>query len=83
MLPVGGKPLLEHIIELLKRHGVTKVAINLHHQRELITDHFGDGCDFGVQITYSLEDRILGTAGLSRSWKATLTKHSLSSTVMC
>lgn len=63
MLPVGGKPLLEHTIELLKRHGITQIAINLHHKPEAITDYFGDGHDFGVEITYSPEDPILGTAG--------------------
>jgi len=63
MLPVGGKPLLEHNIELLRRHGITQIAINLHHKPEAITEYFGDGEDFGVRITYSFEDPILGTAG--------------------
>jgi len=63
MLPVGGKPLLEYTIELLKRHGITQIAINLHHKPKAITDYFGDGQDFGVEITYSLEEPILGTAG--------------------
>lgn len=63
MLPIAGKPLLEHIIDLLKRHGVTQIALNLHHNPGVITDYFGDGDEFEVEITYSPEDPILGTAG--------------------
>jgi len=61
MLPIGGKPLLEHTIQLLKGHGISQIAINLHHKPEAVMDYFGDGRDFGVEITYSLEDPILGT----------------------
>jgi NDP-sugar pyrophosphorylase family protein len=63
MLPIGDKPLLQYTIELLRRHGVTQVAINLHHRPEAITQYFGEGHTFGVEITYSFEDPILGTAG--------------------
>jgi NDP-sugar pyrophosphorylase family protein len=63
MLPIGGKPLLEHIIDLLQRHGVREIAINLCHKPQAIIDYFGDGRRFGVEISYSLESPILGTAG--------------------
>ena len=63
MLPIGGKPLLEHIIDLLKRHGIRAMAINLHYKPEVVMDYFGHGQRFGVEITYSVEDPILGTAG--------------------
>lgn len=63
MLPVGGRPLLEHLVHLLRAHGITEIAINLHHHPSDIMDYFGDGRDFGVQITYSLEKELLGTAG--------------------
>jgi len=63
MLPIAGKPLLEHTIEWLKHHGITQIAINLHHKPEAITSHFGDGHRWGVEITYSYENPILGTAG--------------------
>lgn len=49
MLPIGGKPLLEHTLELLKRHGITQIAINLHHMPEAVMDHLGNGHDFGVE----------------------------------
>lgn len=72
MLPIAGKPLLEHTVELLRRHGITQIAVNLHHKPEVITDHFGDGRDFGVEIQYSLEDPILGTAGAVKKLEAYL-----------
>lgn len=70
MLPVGGRPLLEHTIRWLRRHGVREVAINLHYRPEAITQYFGDGRRFGVAITYSPEARLLGTAGAVRQLEA-------------
>ncbi|HLI27388.1 MAG TPA: sugar phosphate nucleotidyltransferase [Chloroflexota bacterium] len=66
MLPVAGKPLLAHLVELLRQHGITELAINLHYCPTVITDYFGDGRQFGVQITYSYEPTLLGTAGAAR-----------------
>lgn len=66
MLPLGGRPLLEHLIALLCHHGVSGVAINLHHRPEAIVQHFGDGRRFGVPITYSLEEQLLGSAGAAK-----------------
>lgn len=54
---------MEHIIELLKRHGVTDVITTLHYLADEIQNHFGDGHEFGVNITHSIEDTPLGTAG--------------------
>ena len=63
MVPIGGKPLLEHHLELFKRQGIREFIVNLHHLPETITDYFGDGSKFGVNITYSHEPELLGTAG--------------------
>lgn len=63
MVPVLGRPVLGHILQLLRRHQVTDVVINLHHMPQSITDYFGDGADWGVRITYSYEPELLGTAG--------------------
>lgn len=63
MVLVAGKPILEHNLELLTRHGISDVVINLHHQPQTIVDHFGDGSRWGVHITYSFESELLGTAG--------------------
>src|SRR6266478_244793 len=63
MVPVGGKPLLEHHVELFKRQGIHELIVNLHYLPEKITSYFGDGSKFGVRITYSPEPELLGTAG--------------------
>lgn len=63
MLPVAGKPLLEYVLQLLRFHGIGEIAINLNHLPEMVMDWLGNGSKFGVNITYSLEDTVLGTAG--------------------
>lgn len=63
MLPVGEKPLLEIIIEQLRNAGIQKVNVTTHHKPEKIQDHFGDGKNFGVELSYVSEDKPLGTAG--------------------
>jgi NDP-sugar pyrophosphorylase family protein len=63
MLPLGGKPLLEHNVRLLAAAGVEDIAINLHYRPEVIRAHFGDGSAFGVRIRYSEESELLGTSG--------------------
>jgi NDP-sugar pyrophosphorylase family protein len=63
MVPVGGKPILEHTIEWLRRYSLTEIIINLYHLPEVIRSYFGDGLKWRVRIAYSLEDRPLGTAG--------------------
>jgi dTDP-glucose pyrophosphorylase len=63
MLPVGDRPLLEHIIEQLRQVGIRRVNLTTHYKSELITEHFGDGKNFGVEIEYVKEDKPLGTVG--------------------
>jgi NDP-sugar pyrophosphorylase family protein len=63
MFPVMNKPLLEHCIELLRAHNIRDIAINLHHLPDKISNYLGDGQAFGVRLTYSREETILGTAG--------------------
>jgi NDP-sugar pyrophosphorylase family protein len=63
MVPVWGKPILEHNIEHLARFGVTELMINLCYRPQVVIDYFGNGHKWGVQITYSIEDKALGTAG--------------------
>lgn len=69
MLPVLGKPILEHTIELCKAHGITDLLINLHHQPDIIQNHFGDGSKWGVRIRYRYEPDILGTSGAIRNFR--------------
>lgn len=63
MVQVGGIPLMENIINLLREHGVRQLVANLHHYPDKITSYFGDGADFGVNLQYSYEPNLLGTAG--------------------
>lgn len=63
MVPISGKPLLEHHVEHLAGAGIREIFINLHHLPERITSHFGDGRKWGVRIRYSFEPEIMGTAG--------------------
>ncbi|MGE5584683.1 MAG: sugar phosphate nucleotidyltransferase [Bacillota bacterium] len=63
MVPVATRPAMEHIIALLRRHGVTEVVANLWYLPESIESHFGDGAAFGVSLRYSREEELRGTAG--------------------
>jgi NDP-sugar pyrophosphorylase family protein len=63
MVPIGGTPVLEHTVRWLRDHGVRRLAVNLHHRPESVRGHFGDGSRFGVEIRYSEESELLGTAG--------------------
>jgi NDP-sugar pyrophosphorylase family protein len=74
MVPVGGKPLLEHHIALFKRQGIREFIVNLHYLPEKITSYFGDGSKFGVNITYSHEPDLLGTAGAVKKMEQELRK---------
>jgi dTDP-glucose pyrophosphorylase/CBS domain-containing protein len=63
MLPVGGRPLMELIIDQLRDVGVRKLSIATHYQAQKIIDHFGNGKGFGVDIEYTREEAPLGTGG--------------------
>ena len=63
MTPLFGKPVLGHILELLKRHGITEIAVTLRYLPAAVTDYFGDGTEYGVRLTYFVEETPMGTAG--------------------
>jgi dTDP-glucose pyrophosphorylase/CBS domain-containing protein len=63
MLPVGGRPLMELVIEQLRQAGIRRVNVTTHYKPEKIFDHFGDGSSFGVELNYVNEDKPLGTGG--------------------
>jgi mannose-1-phosphate guanylyltransferase len=63
MVPVLNRPLMEHIVRLLVRHGFTETIANLHWFPDLIEGYFGDGSGSGVALSYSREERLLGTSG--------------------
>jgi mannose-1-phosphate guanylyltransferase/mannose-1-phosphate guanylyltransferase/phosphomannomutase len=63
MVPVLNRPVMEHIVRLLARHGFERTIANLHWFPDLIEGHFGDGSRFGPELTYSREEQLLGTSG--------------------
>jgi len=63
MVPVLNRPVMEHILRLLGGHGFEQAIANLHWFPEAIEGHFGDGAGTGVALTYSREEKLLGTAG--------------------
>jgi mannose-1-phosphate guanylyltransferase len=63
LVPVANRPVMEHILLLLRRHGFGPLIANLHWFPDTIRDLFGDGSELGVDLTYSHEDELLGTAG--------------------
>ncbi|MGH2975808.1 MAG: sugar phosphate nucleotidyltransferase [Solirubrobacterales bacterium] len=63
MVPVLNRPVMEHSVRLLVRHGFGEALANLHWFPETIEDHFGDGSKLGIELSYSREEHLLGTAG--------------------
>ncbi len=63
MVSLVDRPVIHHIIELLKLHGITDIVITVQYLANVIQDYYGDGSNYGVNITYSLEEIPLGTAG--------------------
>ncbi len=63
MLPLGEKPLLEHLIEWVKKNGVKEIVLCVSYLRKTIEDYFEDGRRFGVKIEYAVSSKPLATAG--------------------
>lgn len=63
LAPIANKPVMHHIVELLRRHGITEIVATLHYLADEIETYFGDGSALGVNMHYVVEDTPLGTAG--------------------
>ncbi len=63
LVPVANRPIMEHILRRLAADGFGEVTANLHWFPETIKDRFGDGSSVGIELTYSYEEKLLGTAG--------------------
>ena len=63
MVPILNTPVMEHIVNLIKKHGIQDIIATLAYLPEKVTSHFGSGEDFGVNMNYFVEDTPLGTAG--------------------
>src|SRR5437868_11876248 len=66
MVPIVGKPCMEHILELLRQHGLTDVVVTVAFLPQAIRSYFGNGESLGLSIEYSVEESPLGTAGSVR-----------------
>ncbi len=63
MALLAGRPVLEHILKLLKKNGIRQVCMALHYRPEVIQDYFGDGSSLDMEVSYQVEQAQLGTAG--------------------
>lgn len=63
LVPLCNKPVIEHMIERLRYYNITDIIITLHYMADEIASYFSSGKDYGVSITYSIEEEPLGTAG--------------------
>jgi NDP-sugar pyrophosphorylase family protein len=63
LVPILTRPVMEYLIELLKKHGFDEIMVNLHYLGDQIENYFGDGSRWGVQIHWSYEDELWGDAG--------------------
>ncbi len=63
MVPLANMPMMEHIVNLLKKYDLKQIVSVLYFQPEVITKHFGDGSDFGIRMDYVMATADYGTAG--------------------
>src|SRR5256884_6268737 len=67
MLPLANRPMMEHIVTLLREHGFTDIVVTVAFLPQAIRTYFGDGAEFGVRMVYATEESPLGTAGSVRN----------------
>ncbi|MCC8182776.1 MAG: NDP-sugar synthase, partial [Clostridiales bacterium] len=72
MVPLFGRPVLEHLLLLLRRHNITKAALALGYLPQAVRDYFGDGSAWGMELTYFTENLPRGTAGAVRACESFL-----------
>jgi mannose-1-phosphate guanylyltransferase / phosphomannomutase len=63
MLPVVNRPIMEHVLRLLRKHGFTETVVTVQFLASIVRNYFGDGEDFGMSLQYATEETPLGTAG--------------------
>src|SRR4030095_1867806 len=72
LVPVVNRPIMEIILELLKRHGVSEIVSNLHHLPDQLLRYFGDGSRLGLKLSFHHEEDLSGDAGGVRTCRAFL-----------
>lgn len=73
LVPFVNRPVMEHILSLLKRHGITRSVSNLHHLPEKVRRHFGKGTAFGIDMSFVDEPELSGDAGGVRACREYIT----------
>jgi mannose-1-phosphate guanylyltransferase / phosphomannomutase len=76
MVPIVNQPVMEHIIGLVRHHGITDVVATLAFMPQVIQDYFGDGEEWGTSMSYALEETPLGTAGSVKNAESLLSGDS-------
>jgi mannose-1-phosphate guanylyltransferase len=76
LVPVLNRPIMAHILELVRRHGFTEVIANLSYLPEQLRKRFGDGSEYGLSLEWSFEEELLGTAGGVRNVRGFLDRES-------
>ncbi|MDO8510799.1 MAG: HAD-IIB family hydrolase [Nanoarchaeota archaeon] len=74
LLPLRGKPIIEHLIRNLRKHGIANIIISIGYKAEQVKEYFGDGNSLGVSISYAIETEPLGTGGAVKLASKDLTK---------
>jgi mannose-1-phosphate guanylyltransferase / phosphomannomutase len=72
LLPVVNRPLMEHVLRLLKKHGFDETVVTVQFLASLVRNYFGDGAELGMDLSYATEERPLGTAGSVKNAAAAL-----------
>jgi mannose-1-phosphate guanylyltransferase/phosphomannomutase len=72
LLPVVNRPIMEHVLRLLRRHGLTETVVTVQFLAALVRNYFGDGGELGMSLTYATEELPLGTAGSVKNAEAPL-----------
>ncbi len=67
MMPIANRPMMEHVVDLLKKHGLDDIVVTVAFQANAIRTYFGNGSEFGVRMVYATEENPLGTAGSVRN----------------
>ena len=77
MMPVANRPMMEHVVGLLREHGFDEIVVTVAFMANAIRTYFGDGSEFGVKMVYATEETPLGTAGSVRNAKDVLNERFL------
>ena len=77
MLPMANRPMMEHVVDLLRAHGFDEIVVTVAFMANVIRSYFDDGSEFGVRMVYATEETPLGTAGSVRNARAQLDERFL------